>query len=39
MFTAILERALWLTIGELMTPEEATEAALAIFLNGARKPG
>lgn len=38
MFTAILERALWLTIGEQMTPEEATEAALAIFLNGARNP-
>ncbi|MFD9704511.1 TetR/AcrR family transcriptional regulator [Lentzea sp. NPDC059081] len=38
MFTAILERALYLTIGDRMTPEEATEAALAIFLDGARKP-
>ena len=38
MFTAILERALWLTVGEVMTPEEATETALTIFLNGARKP-
>jgi TetR/AcrR family transcriptional repressor of mexCD-oprJ operon len=38
MFSAILERALWLTIGEAMTPEEATEATLAIFLDGARKP-
>ena len=38
MFTAILERALWLTIGELTTPEEAAEATMAIFLDGARKP-
>lgn len=36
MFSALLERALWLTIGELMTPEEATEATLAIFLDGSR---
>jgi TetR/AcrR family transcriptional repressor of mexCD-oprJ operon len=39
MFTAILERALFLTIGDQMTPEEATEAALAIFLDGARHSG
>ena len=39
LFTAILERALWLSVGELVTPEEAAEAALAIFLDGARKPG
>lgn len=38
MFTAILERGLSLTIGEQMTPEEATEAVLAIFLDGARNP-
>ena len=38
MFTAILERGLWLTTGEQTTPEEATEAALAIFLDGARNP-
>lgn len=38
MFTAMLERALWLTIGEVMTPEEATEATLTMFLNGARNP-
>lgn len=39
MFTAIPERAMWLTTSELMTPENATEAVLAIFLDGARKPG
>jgi hypothetical protein len=38
MFSAIVERALWLTVGEVMTPEEATETAVTIFLNGARKP-
>ncbi|MFG1966841.1 TetR/AcrR family transcriptional regulator [Nonomuraea sp. NPDC049028] len=38
MFSAIVERTLWLTVGEVMTPEEATEAAVTIFLNGARKP-
>lgn len=39
MFSAIVERALWLTVGGLMTPEEATETAVTIFLNGARRPG
>ncbi|MFC8511766.1 TetR/AcrR family transcriptional regulator [Streptomyces sp. NPDC057257] len=38
MFSAIVERALWLTIDEAMTPEEATEVAVTIFLNGARRP-
>jgi TetR/AcrR family transcriptional repressor of mexCD-oprJ operon len=38
MFAAVLERALFLTIGDQMTPEEATEVALAIFLDGARNP-
>ncbi|MGP3920591.1 TetR/AcrR family transcriptional regulator [Nonomuraea sp. 10N515B] len=38
MFSAIVERALWLTVGEVTTPEEATEAAVTIFLNGARQP-
>lgn len=36
MFAAILERAMWLTIAETMTPEAAAEAVLAIFLDGAR---
>ncbi|WP_433186516.1 hypothetical protein [Actinoallomurus sp. CA-150999] len=39
MFSAIVERALWLTVGDVMTPEEAAEAAATMFLNGARKPG
>ncbi|MEV6160013.1 hypothetical protein AB0L53_57710 [Nonomuraea sp. NPDC052129] len=39
MFSAIVERALWLTVGEVTTPEEATEAAVTIFLNGARVYG
>lgn len=39
MFSAIVERALWLTVGEVMTPEEATETAVTIFLDGARNPG
>ncbi|MEV4112116.1 TetR/AcrR family transcriptional regulator [Nonomuraea sp. NPDC049695] len=39
MFSAIVERALWLTVGQAMTPEEATETAVTIFLDGARKPG
>lgn len=39
MFSAIVERALWLAIGESMTPEETAEAAVAIFLGGARRPG
>ncbi len=39
LFTALLERALRLTVGGVMTPEEATEAAVTVFLEGARKPG
>jgi AcrR family transcriptional regulator len=39
MFSAILERALWLTIGGRMTPEDATETVLTLFLDGARRPG
>ncbi|WP_063737297.1 TetR/AcrR family transcriptional regulator [Streptomyces sp. RTd22] len=38
MFSAIVERALWLTIDDTMTPEEAAETAVTIFLNGARRP-
>ncbi|KAB8194889.1 TetR family transcriptional regulator [Nonomuraea phyllanthi] len=38
LFSAIVERALRLTLDEATTPEEATEAAVAIFLDGARKP-
>lgn len=38
MFSAILERALWLTIGNVMTPEQAADAATTIFLDGARHP-
>ncbi|MGW0704425.1 TetR/AcrR family transcriptional regulator [Streptomyces sp. NPDC002643] len=37
MFSAMVERALRLTVDDVMTPEEATEAAVAIFLNGARR--
>ncbi|MGW5715162.1 TetR/AcrR family transcriptional regulator [Amycolatopsis sp. NPDC003865] len=39
LFSAIVERAFWLTVDEATTPEEATEAAVNIFLDGARKPG
>ncbi|WP_431917976.1 TetR/AcrR family transcriptional regulator [Nonomuraea jabiensis] len=39
LFSAIVERALRLTIDEATTPEEAAEAAVTIFLDGARKPG
>lgn len=35
MFTAVLERALWLTVGEVVSPEEAGDAAVSIFLHGA----
>ena len=38
MFSAIMERALWLTIDDAMPPEDAADAAVAIFLNGARRP-
>ncbi|MEW2395502.1 hypothetical protein [Streptomyces sp. NPDC046862] len=38
MFSAVVERALWLTIDDAMPPEDTTEAAVAIFLNGARRP-
>lgn len=36
MFTALIERALWLTSSGSLTPEAATEAVTTIFLNGAR---
>ncbi|WP_267893827.1 hypothetical protein [Streptomyces sp. RTd22] len=39
MLSAIVERALWLTVDDATTPAEAAEAAEAIFLGGARRPG
>ena len=36
MFCAMAERALWLTADGTITPEEAAEAVMAIFMNGAR---
>jgi TetR/AcrR family transcriptional regulator, mexCD-oprJ operon repressor len=36
MFSAITERALWLAVGQVMTHEQAAEAAATIFLDGAR---
>ncbi|MGI5440477.1 TetR/AcrR family transcriptional regulator [Streptomyces shenzhenensis] len=38
MLSAIVDRALWLAADEVVTPEEAAEAAVTIFLDGARKP-
>jgi AcrR family transcriptional regulator len=39
MFSALLERALWLTVGGTTTPEAATDAVVDLFLDGARKVG
>jgi TetR/AcrR family transcriptional regulator, mexCD-oprJ operon repressor len=36
MFTALVERSLWLTIGGALTPEAAADAAATLFLDGAR---
>jgi TetR/AcrR family transcriptional repressor of mexCD-oprJ operon len=38
MFTALVERALWLTIAERTTPEAAAETVVTVFLDGARRP-
>ena len=36
MFIALVERALWLTIADEITPEAAAEAVADLFLDGAR---
>jgi TetR/AcrR family transcriptional repressor of mexCD-oprJ operon len=36
MFTALVERALWLTVAQTTTPEAATDAVVDLFLDGAR---
>ena len=36
MFTALVERSLCLTIGGAITPEAAADAAVTLFLDGAR---
>jgi TetR/AcrR family transcriptional regulator, mexCD-oprJ operon repressor len=36
MFTALVERALWLAIGGTLTPEAAAESVASMFLDGAR---
>jgi TetR/AcrR family transcriptional regulator, mexCD-oprJ operon repressor len=37
MFSALVERALWLTVADAVTPEAAAEAVVTLFLDGARK--
>jgi AcrR family transcriptional regulator len=39
MFSALLERGLWLTVAGTTTPEAATDAVVDLFLDGARKVG
>jgi phage terminase large subunit-like protein len=39
MFSALLERSLWLTVAGTITPEVATDAVVDLFLDGARKVG
>ena len=39
MFSALLERALWLTVAGTTTPEAATDAVVDLFLDGARRVG
>jgi TetR/AcrR family transcriptional regulator, mexCD-oprJ operon repressor len=39
MFSALVERALWLTVSGTVTPEAATDAVVDLFLDGARKIG
>jgi AcrR family transcriptional regulator len=36
MFSALIERALWLTVAEAVTPEQAADVVLTVFLDGAR---
>jgi TetR/AcrR family transcriptional repressor of mexCD-oprJ operon len=36
MFSALVERALWLAIGGTLTPEAAAESVVSMFLDGAR---
>lgn len=36
MYTALVERALWLTVAETSTPEAAAETVVTVFLDGAR---
>jgi TetR/AcrR family transcriptional regulator, mexCD-oprJ operon repressor len=36
MFTALVERSLWLAVGGTLTPEAAADAAVTLFLDGAR---
>ena len=36
MFGALIERALWLTVGGALTPEAAADSVVALFLDGAR---
>jgi TetR/AcrR family transcriptional regulator, mexCD-oprJ operon repressor len=39
MFSALMERMLWLTVAGTITPEAAVEAVVDVFLDGARKVG
>jgi TetR/AcrR family transcriptional repressor of mexCD-oprJ operon len=39
MYSALVERALWLTVASALTPEAAAETVVTVFLDGARKPG
>ena len=36
MFSALIERALWLTVAGTLTPESAADTVVAVFLDGAR---
>ena len=36
MYSALVERALWLTVSEALTPESAAETVGTVFLDGAR---
>ena len=36
MFTALVERALWPTVSDAVTPEAGAEAVVQVFLDGAR---
>jgi TetR/AcrR family transcriptional regulator, mexCD-oprJ operon repressor len=37
MFSALVERALWLTMADAATPEAAADAVVTVFLDGARQ--
>jgi TetR/AcrR family transcriptional repressor of mexCD-oprJ operon len=39
MFSALLERSVWLTVTGTSTPEAATDAVVDLFLDGARRVG